>query len=296
MSWSKRAPFLVVLLGVVLFSACSGATSSGTTSKIQVVAAENFYGDIVKQIGGEYVTVTSILSDPNVDPHSYESNFGDSKVIADAKLVIENSGGYDSWMDGLLSASPNEQRVLLKAYDIAPTKLPDNEHIWYSIENMQAVAQQVAEKLKSLDATHASTFESNFQTFKVALGTVQQKINEIKSKHNGTPVGLTETIFLYQSGPLGLNVLTPEAFQKAVAEANDPPASAAATAEDQVRNKQVKVLIYNEQTSDPATRKLRDAASAVFVPIVPVTETMPKNKNYQGWMLDQLNDLAGKLG
>jgi len=260
------------------------------------VAAENFYGDIVKQLGGNHVAVTSILSDPNVDPHEYESNVQNGIAVSKAQLVIENGGGYDDWMDKLLSASPNSNRVVLKGFDIATVKLPENVHVWYSIVNVKTIAQAMTNALKKLDTVDASIFDHNFQTFDQSLQQIQQKISEIKSRYAGTPVGLTETIYLYQAVPLGLNVLTPFEFQKAMAEGNDPPATTVVTAEDQITKHQIKVLIYNEQTVTPATTKLQNDARAQNIPIVPVTETMPPGKTYQTWMLDQLNTLEQALG
>ena len=288
------------IIGLFLLSACgASATGSGSTSSsavINVVAAENFYGDIVKQLGGSHVSVKSILSDPNVDPHEYESNVQTGIAVSKAQFVIENSGGYDGWMDKLLSASPNSNRVVLKGFDIAQVKLPDNEHVWYSIVNVQTIAQAITAALKKLDAADAATFDSNLQTFKQSLVPVQHKIDEIKAKYAGTPVGLTETIYLYQAGPLGLNVLTPFAFQKAMAEGNDPPADSVVTAENQISKHQIKVLIYNEQTVTPSTTKLENDARAQHIPIVPVTETMPPGKTYQTWMLGQLKTLEQDLG
>ena len=173
--------------------------ASAAPGKINVVAAENFYGNIVAQIGGERVYVTSILSDPNVDPHEYESSVEDARALAAADMVVENSGGYDDWMDKLLSASPGPTRVLLKGFDIAPTKLPDNEHIWYNVDNVQAVAQAVTESLKKIDPAGASLFTRNLRIFVESLARVRDKISQMNGKWHGTPVGLTETIFLYQA-------------------------------------------------------------------------------------------------
>ncbi len=294
--------FATALCAFFALSACGGSSAGGATGgsasagAIPVVAAENFYGDVVKQIGGSHVDVTSILSDPNVDPHEYESNVNNAKAVTKAKLVIESSGGYDGWMDKLLSASPNSSRLLIKGFDLAPTKLPDNVHVWYNVDNMVAIAQTMTDDLKKLDATDASTFDSNFQTFKQSLDQVHTKMSEIKAKYSGSPVGLTETIYLYQTQPLGLKVLTPFEFQKAMAEGNDPPADTVIAAENQVKGKQIKILIYNQQTVSPVTTKLQNDAKAEQIPIVPVTETMPPNKHYQSWMLDQLSTLENGLG
>ena len=278
-----------------LLNACSGATTGSTTpsssTAINVVAAENFYGDIVKQLGGSHVSVTSIISHPNVDPHEYESSVKTAIQVSQAQLVIENGGGYDDWMDKILSGSPNPNRFVLKGFDIAQVKLPENEHVWYSIDNAATIAQAITNDLKKLDPGDAATFENNFQMFKQSLQPIQQKIAEIKSKYAGTPVGLTETIYLYQAVPLGLNVLTPFEFQKAMAEGNEPPADTVVTAENQVTHHQIKVLIYNVQTVTPSTTKLENDARAQNIPIVPVSETMPPGKTYQTWMLDQLNVL-----
>ena len=290
-SWCGAVLTALLSLTVPVISA-GGVPMRG----INVVAAENFYGNIVTQLGGEKVNVTSILSDPNVDPHEYESSVEDAKALAAADLVIENSGGYDDWMDKLLSASPSSQRVLLKGFDIAPTKLPDNEHVWYNVDNVQAIAQAVTESLKKLDPANAQLFAKNLQTFGGSLARVRQKILLMNEKWHGTPVGLTETIFLYQAKPLGLSVLTPFEFQKAIAEGNDPPADTVVAAEKQVKGRKIKVLIYNEQTVSAITTRLQDEAKAAGIPVVPVTETMPSTLNYQDWMLSQLTVLERALG
>jgi zinc/manganese transport system substrate-binding protein len=292
-----------LVLTLLLLTACGGAPAGGTVSSpvtsasavINVVAAENFYGDIVQQLGGNRVNVTSILSDPNVDPHQYESSPKTAFTVSKAQLVIANGGGYDAWMDKLLSASPDSSRIVLKGYDIAPVKLPDNEHVWYRFENMQAIAQAITQQLKKLDSTDSALFERNLQTFNRSLQPLQQKISAIKTKFDGTPVALTETIYLYQTQPEGLNVLTPLEFEKAIAEGNDPPADTVVTANKQINQRQVKVFIYNEQTITTVTTNLANAAKKQNIPIVPVTETMPPDKTYQSWMMGQLMALQAAL-
>jgi zinc/manganese transport system substrate-binding protein len=294
---------VILLLSFALFigifaSACGSSASptSSTSSKtLKVVAAENFYGDMVKQLGGSNVSVTSILSDPNVDPHEYQSNFQDTKAIKNADLVIQNGDGYDSWIDQLLSAQPNAHRTVLTGTDIADHKLPDNPHVWYGIDNVQTIAKTITATLKKLDSTDASTFDSNLTTFLNSLNAIQEKITSLKAKYSGTPVGLTETIYLYQTQPIGLNVLTPLEFDKAIAEGNDPPADTVTTANDQVSKKLIKILIYNEQTITPITTNLQTVAKSLNIPIVAITETMPPGKTYQTWMMGQLNTLQQAL-
>ena len=248
---------------------------------VKVVAAENFYGNIVQQIGGDAVRVTSVMSDPNVDPHEYESNVEDAVAIAGADLVVENGGGYDDWMDKLLSASPSPSRIVLKGFDIAVKKLPENEHVWYDVDNARAIADVIASSLGKLDPAHASTFKKNSRDFGRSLAQIKEKMAQIASRSGGTPVGLTETIFLYQTARLGLKVLTPFEFQKAIAEGNDPPADTVVGAETQIKEKKIRILIYNEQTVSPITTKAQNDAKAAGIPVVGVTETMPQGETYQ---------------
>lgn len=262
---------------------------------IKVVAAENFYGNIVQQIGGDAVNVTSVMSDPNVDPHEYESNVEDAKAIAEADLVIENSAGYDDWMDKLLSASPKASRVVLKGFDLAVKKLPDNEHVWYNVDNVQAIALAVSRSLQKLLPQSAALFAKNDRAFQESLGPIRQKMAQISARYSGTPVGLTETIYLYQALPMGLKVLTPFEFQKAIAEGNDPPADTVVETENQIKQGKVKILIYNEQTISPITTNAQADAKAANVPIVGVTETMPPGETYQTWMMRQLDELRSAL-
>jgi len=291
-SYVRRAAVLSALI-CLSFPVIS---AGGAPRVVNVVAAENFYGNVAAQLGGGKVNVTSILSDPNVDPHEYESSVEDARALAAADLVIENSGGYDDWMDKLLSASPSSRRVLLKGFDIAPTKLPDNEHVWYNVDNVQAIAQAVTESLKKLDPANAPLYAKNLETFEGSLARVRQEISSMNQRWHGTPVGLTETIFLYQAQPLGLSVLTPFEFQKAIAEGNDPPADTVVAAENQVKGRKIKVLIYNEQTVSAITTRLQDEAKTAGIPVVPVTETMPSAVNYQDWMMSQLTVLDRALG
>lgn len=300
--WQKyiRIWLPLTFLMICVVSACgtpAAGSSSGSSvpGAIQVVAAENFYGDVVKQLGGSHVSVVSILSNPNVDPHAYESNVQDGIAIQKAQLVIENGLGYDDWMDKLLSASPNASRIVLTAGNIINHRLPDNPHVWYSFDNMATIAQTITAALKKLDPADASTFGNNLAAFKNSLVPLQQQISAIHQRYAGTPVALTETIYLYQSNPEGLNVLTPFAFEKAIAEGNDPPANTVTTTNDQITRKQVKILIYNVQTITPITTNLQSEAKNLHIPVVPVSETMPPGTTYQHWMMNQLTMLAQAL-
>ena len=291
----RRLSLVTVLISAFFLLAGVSALHAQSSRVITVVAAENFYGSIVQQIGGDRVSVTSVMSDPNVDPHEYESSVEDAKAIADADLVIENGGGYDDWMDKLLSASPKASRVVLKGFDMAVHKLPDNEHVWYNLDNAQAIALAVSRSLQKLLPQSAAVIAKNERAFQDSLGPIRQKMAQISARYSGTPIGLTETIFLYQALPMGLKVLTPFAFQKAIAEGNDPPADAAVETENQIKTRQVRILVYNEQTVSPITTKAQADAKAGGIPIVGVTETMPQGETYQTWMLRQLEELRMAL-
>ena len=295
------------LVGAIMtafgLSACGAAGASSPASggssgvpTIAVVAAENFYGNIVQQLGAGHVTVVSILSDPNIDPHEYESSVQNGIAVSNAQLVIQNGDDYDTWMEKLLAASPNPKRIVLVGADLANHKLTDNPHVWDGIDNIQTIAAGITAALEKIDPADKPAFQAAATSFDQSLVPIQQKLNELKSKYAGTPVGLTETIFLYQTGPIGLNVLTPFAYEKAIAEGNDPPADAVVTTNSQITQRLVKVLIYNVQTVTPLTTNLQNAALKNNIPIVPVSETMPQGKTYQGWMLDQLNALQKALG
>lgn len=262
---------------------------------IHVVAAENFYGDIAKQLGKSRVQVFSLLSDPNSDPHEYESSVRDAEAVAKADVVIRNGENYDTWIDKIISASPNKNRIVLTAVDIATHKIKDNPHVWYGIDNVSDIAVKITETLKKIDPTDAEKFDKNLSKFDLSLQPLQHKIADIKTRYNNMPVGLTETIYLYQTKPEGLNVLTPYSFEKAIAEGNDPSADDVATTNDQITKKQVKILIYNSQTVTPITTNLQNEAKKQNIPIVPISETMPKGKTYQAWMTNQIINLENAL-
>jgi zinc/manganese transport system substrate-binding protein len=292
------AVIFILLIGFVLYktSRNGNMTQNRTTpGVVKIVAAENFYGDIAEQLGGSHVQVVSILSDPNADPHEYESSVQDAEDVTNAQIVIKNGDDYDTWMDKLLSASPNSKRIVLTGHDIAKHTLPDNPHVWYGLDNIQDIAAAITGALKQEDPADSNTFDSNLINFDNSLKPLQQKIEAIKSEFNGTPVGLTETIYLYQTGPEGLDVLTPLAFERAIAEGNDPSADDVATANDQITKKEIKVLIYNDQTITPITTNMQNEAKAAGIPIVAVWETMPLGKHYQSWMMGQLTALQKAL-
>jgi zinc/manganese transport system substrate-binding protein len=286
---------LLVVIIVARLENVNRSQSGASNGTIKIIAAEDFYGDVAEQLGGNKVSVTSILSDPNVDPHEYESSVADGIAISNANIVIENGLQYDAWMDKLIGAAPDPNRIVITAGDVAPDQLMDNPHVWYGIDNISAIASAITNALVKTDPADAAFFQNNLTVFNASLAPITAKIDDMRQEYGGTAVGLTETIYLYQTEPMRLGVLTPFTFEKAIAEGNDPSAQDVNTANKQIANKLISVLIYNSQTVTPITTNLVNAAMANGIPVVPVTETMPPNDTYQTWMMGELDALDAAL-
>jgi zinc/manganese transport system substrate-binding protein len=287
---------LVVTLAALAASCSGGAPGTGTSTRtVNVVAAENFYGDIAKQLGGSSVKVTSIISDPNADPHEYESSADNAKAIAAAKLVIVNGIGYDSFMGKLIAASPNRDRKLINAGELAGKKEGDNPHIWYDVSAVQQVADQITQALQELDPTDRDDLAIRNQRFKASLQPLLDRMAAIKSKYAGTRLTQTEPVFGYMGDALGLTIDDGD-FQHAIEEGNDPSPQAVAAMNQSITSRSVKALLYNSQTTSPVTTNVKNLAKQNNVPIVGVSETEPPNQNYQTWMLNQLDALQKALG
>ena len=289
------------LLGVIIVLLALGvipvsAPAAAPAGRIVVVAAENFYGDIVGQLGGDHVAVTSIISDPNVDPHEFASSAKDAAAVANARLVIQNGLGYDAFMDRLMKASPNPQRRLIVVADLTAHRKGDNVHIWYDPRTIPKVAQAVYEALVQIDARNAASFRNRYRAFRASLPPLTQAIDGIRTQYARAPVAATEPVFDYMAQATGLNVITPMSFQRAIEKGDDPPAAALAVMEDQLKQHQAKVLLYNTQTVSPITTRVQQLAKRVGVPAVGVSETEPPGKSFQQWMLSQLEQLRVALG
>jgi len=273
----------------------SGSGSTAPGSALNVVAAENFYGDIGKQLGGPAVRVTSIITDPNADPHEYESSSDNAKAIAAARLVIVNGAGYDTFMDKLLAASPSRDRKVITAATILGKREGDNPHIWYDVSGMQQVADQITQALQTLDPAGRDAYAMRNQRFKSSLQPLLDRMIAIKAKYEGTHLTQTEPVFGYMGDALGLTIDDGD-FQHASEEGTDPSPQAVAAINQEIRSHTVKALLYNSQTTGPVTTKVKDLAKQAGVPVVGVSETEPANQTYQSWMLSQLSTLQAALG
>jgi zinc/manganese transport system substrate-binding protein len=287
---------LVFAAVLVLASACAPVSAPGVDATGAVLGAENFYADLLAQIGGTKVTVSSILNDPNADPHEYEANPRTAKLVADAKLVIVNGIGYDDFMDKLLGASTKPDRVVLNVQDILKKADDDNAHVWYDPATMPRVADAATAALSKLDPQNASYFAAQETKYLAALKPIDDKIAALRAKYNGAPVAFTEPVAEYQADAIGLVVLTPEGFMKAMEQSVDPAPADVAAERDLLTGKKVRALLYNSQVTSPLTKDIHDLAVKSEVPVLGVAETIPAQfKTYQDWMLSQLAELETAL-
>jgi zinc/manganese transport system substrate-binding protein len=287
-----------MLVTLMLAMACgsTGYPDGGPSGAISVVAGENFWGSIASQLGGAKVTVQSVVTDPNADPHEYESSANDARAFAEARLVILNGAGYDGWGKKLLDANPASARRVLTVADLLGKKVGDNPHFWYSPEYVVKVADSITAQYRSIDSADASYFDQLRAKFATALQPYTDEVAKIKQKYAGTPVGATESIFVYLASALGLNLTTPAEFMNAVAEGNDPPASAVVEFQSQISANQIKVLVYNVQTTTAVTTTVKTLAASHHIPAVGVSETLlPENLTFQDWQLKQLTSLEAAL-
>lgn len=289
---------VLIVIGAAIFFGTRGAspTTTSTGGKLQIVAAENFWGSLVSQIGGSDVSVTTIVTDPNADPHDYEATPDDARAVANAQYVILNGVGYDAWGDKLVSASPNSSRKVLTVADLVGKKDGDNPHLWYNPAYVNTAIAQMEQDLIALDPAHKSDYEANYAALQQALAPYQSQITSIKQQYSGVKVAATEDIFIYLTDATGLDLITPAAFTTAMGDGIDPPASTVATFQDQLNSGQVKVLLYNEQTVTPLTDSLKTLAQNKNIPIVGMTETVsPPDAKFQDWMGAQISALSAAL-
>ncbi|MEU4095837.1 zinc ABC transporter substrate-binding protein [Streptomyces sp. NPDC026673] len=278
--------------------AASGKSSGASASKVAVVASTNVYGDIVEKIGGDRVEVSSIISDPEQDPHSYEASTRNQLLLSKAKIVVENGGGYDDFVDRMLG-SGNASAEVVNAVEVSGRTAPAggelNEHVWYDFPSMGKIADRIAAALGKADPANAATFTKNAAAFKKSLTALEGKEAALKSAHDGDGVAITEPVPVYLLEASGLVNKTPGEFSEAIEEGDDVSAKVLKTTLDLFSGKKVKALVYNEQTSGAQTEKVKSAAEAAGVPVVPVTETLPEGKDYLRWMNDNVDALADAL-
>jgi zinc/manganese transport system substrate-binding protein len=264
---------------------------------IEVLGTENFYADLLTQVGGSRVHATSLLNDPNADPHEFESSTRDAVAVADAKLVIVNGLGYDAFMQKLLGASSNPARVVIDVQTLLGLADDVNVHVWYDSTTMPKVAAAAGEALAKLDPPNAAYFRAREQAYLASLQPIADKIAQLKTKYAGTPIAFTENVAGHMTDRIGLVVKTPVGFMKAVEEGTDPPPADVAAEQGLLTGKTVKLLVYNSQVTSPTTQRIHDLAVQNGIPVVGVAETIPPAYNtYRDWQLAQLGELEQALG
>jgi len=285
---------VLLFLGYSLITAPESSPSK--QGIIRVVAAENFWGSLISQIGGNHVHVVSLVTDPNADPHEYSSNVTTAQAVSSAGYVIENGAGYDSWMDKLVSASRNDSRKVFTVADLLGKKEGDNPHFWYNPIYVNQVAFRMTQDLSGIDPANMSYYQSQYKKLQSELTTYQAQIQQIKQQYSGVKVAATEDIFVYLADAFGLDLVSPPDFTQAVAEGNDPPASSVVTFEQQLKSGSVKLLVFNKQTETPLTNEMKTIAANSHIPIVGITETLqPPNVTFQSWMSNETSAIANAL-
>jgi zinc/manganese transport system substrate-binding protein len=300
---TPRTPALlggVILLSALVSAALTGcaAPASKDAAGIQVVAATSVYGDIARAIGGDAVSVTSLISDAAQDPHSFEASAQAQLALSHADVVIQNGGGYDDFVGTLLKGSDNADATVLDAVALSglDASADDfNEHVWYDLPAMGHVADELGAVFSRLDPKHTAQFTENVADFDRSIAELQAKSATVKEHHAGEGVAVTEPVPLYLLAACGLVDETPAAFSRAVEEGTGVAPALMHTTLQLLQGERVRLLVYNEQTSGPETEQLIAAAKASGTPAVPVTETLPPGTSYLGWMGDNLDAVTAAL-
>jgi zinc/manganese transport system substrate-binding protein len=284
-------------------SLATGCGTKSTTSAespsgvLNVVAAENFWGSIASQLGGSNVRLESVITSPATDPHDYEPTAADARTLAGAQMVIENGIGYDPWAEKLIAANPASGRIVLNVGDLVGIKLGGNPHRWYSPRDVQLVIDAIVRNYDKLEPKNAGYFAQQKAQFETkGLAQYERLLATIKRKYHGVPVGASESIFAPLAQALGLNLLTPPAFLRAISEGTDPTAADKTTIDRQIADRQIKVWVFNSQNSTPDVKRITDAARKRRIPVTTITETLvPASASFQDWQSRQLRALAAAL-
>lgn len=275
----------------------SGAAPSASAGPINIVAAENFWGSIAAQLGGDKVKVTSIINSPDADPHDYEATAADGREVATADMVIVNGVGYDGWATKLAKANPSDMRTDLIVGELVGEKDGGNPHRWYNPGDVTKVTDAITADLKKRDPADAAYFDTQKQAFTTTARAPYDKvIADIKAKYSGVKVGASESIFAMIAPATGLDLVTPPDFLTAISEGTDPTAADKKTIDQQISSKEIKVYIYNSQNATPDVQAQVDAAKTKGIPVTTITETMtPATASWEQWQTRQLDALQKAL-
>jgi len=296
-SAARHAMAVAIFALVVPLAGCTSVGSAASGGRPSVVATENFWGSIASQLGGDRVTVTSIIDNPNADPHDYEPTTDDARAMASANFVIENGVGYDPWAQRLIDANPVSGRDVLDVGTLVRVPTDGNPHRWYSPSDVQQVIDAITGEYQKLDPVDASYFDRQRSAFETSgLAQYHALISRIKTTYAGTPVGASESIFALMAPALGLNLITPPTFLTSISEGTEPTAADKATIDHQISAHEIKVYVYNSQNATPDIQRQIDESRAANIPITTITETLfPAGATFQAWQVAQLQALAAAL-
>jgi zinc/manganese transport system substrate-binding protein len=281
---------LAPLAGPAGLTPCANAADS----VVKLVAAENFYGDIARQIGGPRVEVVSILSSPDQDPHLFETSPATVRQIAAAQIVIYNGASYDPWMAKLMTVAPRPGRAVIVAADLVRKRAGDNPHLWYDPPTAEAVARALAAALAKADPDHAAGYTVRLAAFLASLKPLHDKIGAVAKKYGGTSVTASEPVVGYLAAAMGLTMRN-EKFQMSIMNDTEPSARDIAAFERDLKEHKVRLMFYNKQASDKTVQHLVDIARAANVPVVGVTETIPPGLSFQDWMMGEISEIEKAL-
>ncbi len=282
----------MLFAAAIACAGCGSTVAHGSGDRIIAVGAENEYANVISQVGGRYVTVTAVMSNPNTDPHSFEASASVAESVNAARLVVQNGVGYDTFMNKIEAASPDSSRKVIDVQTLLG--LPDdtkNPHLWYRPETMPNVAIALAKDLSALEPAHAAYFRANVRRFDASLRPWQRAIARFKRQHPGTPVATTEPVGDYMLAAAGADNMTPWNLQADIMNGVDPAPQDVSLQNNLFANHRVKVFVYNQQVTDTLTQSFLKQAVKYHVPVVGVYETMPSGYNYQSWMLAEVNAL-----
>ena len=324
----RLAPLVLLPAAALVLSGCAAAEGdTADAGGITVVASTNVYGDIAETIGGDTVTVTSVIDSAAQDPHSYEASAQDQLAISKADVIVENGGGYDPFIDTLIDAAAADDVTVLTAVDLSG-RLPDaaegehegehaegdehdhehdadgddhghvegfNEHVWYDLSTADAVAEELAHHFAEIDPDNADSYDANYTGFAADIAALTEAASVIEASADGTGVAITEPVPLYLLEASGLVNRTPEAFSEAIEEGTDVSPASLSELLDLIGAGDISLLAYNEQTSSPETERVREAAEQESVPVVSFTETLPDGEDYVSWMTDNITAISDAL-
>ncbi|MHA7984870.1 metal ABC transporter solute-binding protein, Zn/Mn family [Rathayibacter sp. CAU 1779] len=291
-----------VAAAALLLAGCSASSADPSTSKtgrIAVVASTNVWGDIAKQVGGDEVDVTSIIDDPDKDPHEYQASGQNQLALSKAEVVIVNGGGYDDFVGEMLSAVQTTPTVLnaadISGHDQHPSSGEFNEHLWYDFPTVDKVADKLADAFADARPGDRAAFRANAKAFEASVAKLTATEADLKQQFAGKGVAITEPVPLYMLSAIGLVDKTPEKFSEAVESDTDVAPAVLQQTLDLFSSRAVSLLVYNEQTTGAQTQQVLAAAKASSIPVVGVTETLPAGKDYLGWMRANLTNIGAAL-